>query len=251
MKIALIGYGKMGRTIEALGRKQGHDFPLVIDEHNRDDLHAGNLGMIDAAIEFTIPAAAAENIKACLGLGIPVVSGTTGWNAEIPEIEKLCKEHHGSMFHASNFSIGVNILFAMNRQLARIMDRFPAYTVSMEEVHHIHKLDAPSGTAISLAEQVLEESHRLSNWKLQQGEPSQGLSQAKPGQDQSKVLPIRAIRQGEAKGRHSLVYDSELDSISLIHEAKSRDAFAMGALLAAEFLQGKKGVYGMQDLLNL
>jgi 4-hydroxy-tetrahydrodipicolinate reductase len=251
MKIALIGYGKMGRTIEALGKKQGHDFPLIIDEHNRDDLHAGNMDMIDAAIEFTIPAAAPENIKACLRLGIPVVSGTTGWNAQFPEIEKCCKQNQGSLFHASNFSIGVNILFAMNRQLARIMDRFPAYTVSMEEVHHIHKLDAPSGTAISLAEQILEESHRLQNWKLQEGEPSRGSNRAKPHQHQSEVLPIRAIRQGEVKGRHTLIYESEVDSISLIHEAKSRDAFAAGALLAAEFLQGKKGVYGMRDLLKL
>jgi len=241
----------MGRTIEALGKKQGHEFPLIIDEHNRGDLDAGNLEMIDAAIEFTIPAAAPENIKACLGLGIPVVSGTTGWNAEFPEIEELCIKYHGSLFHASNFSIGVNILFAMNRQLARIMDRFPAYTVSMEEVHHIHKVDAPSGTAISLAEQVLEENHRLNTWKLQQDDPPQGSTQAKPGQDQSQVLPIRAIREGEVKGRHCLVYESELDSISLIHEAKSRDAFALGALLAAEFLQGKKGVFGMRDLLKL
>jgi 4-hydroxy-tetrahydrodipicolinate reductase len=251
MKIALIGYGKMGRTIEALGKKQGHDFPLIIDEHNRGDLHAANLDRIDAAIEFTTPAAAPENIKACLGLGIPIVSGTTGWHAEIPGIEKLCKENQGSFFHASNFSIGVNILFAMNRQLARIMDRFPAYTVSMEEVHHIHKLDAPSGTAISLAEQILEESSRLKSWSLLQGKPHQELSRAEPYQHQSEVLPIRVIREGEAKGSHSLVYESELDSISLTHEAKSRDAFAKGALLAAEFLQGKKGVYGMQDLLKL
>ena len=250
MKIALIGYGKVGRTIEALGKKQGHDFTLIIDEHNRDDLHAGNLDGIDAAIEFTTPAAAPGNIKACLGLGIPVVSGTTGWNAELPEIEKVCKEKHGCFFHASNFSIGVNILFAMNRRLARIMDRFPAYAVSMEEVHHIHKLDAPSGTAISLAEQILEESHRLSSWELQQGDPTQGSTRAKPGQHKSEVLPIRAIREGEVKGRHSLIYESEVDSISLIHEAKSRDAFAAGALLAAEFVQGKKGVYGMQDLLK-
>ena len=251
MKIALIGYGKMGRTIEAMGKKQGHDFPLIIDEHNPGDLHAGNLNKIDAAIEFSTPSAAPGNIKACLELGTPVVSGTTGWNEEFSEIEKVCKENHGSFFHASNFSIGVNILFAMNRQLARIMDRFPDYTASMEEVHHIQKLDAPSGTAISLAEQILEESHRLSSWRLQQEEPPRDLSRVKPVEHQSEVLPIRAIREGEVKGMHSLIYESEVDRISLIHEAKSRDAFAAGALLAAEFVQGKKGVYGMSDLLTL
>jgi len=251
MKIALIGYGKMGMTIETLGKKQGHSFPLIIDEHNPDDLQAGKTKGLDAAIEFTVPAAAPGNIKACLKLGIPVVSGTTGWNAQLPEIEILCKDTGGSLFHSSNFSIGVNILFAMNRQLARIMTRFPAYEVSMEEVHHIHKLDAPSGTAISLAEQILEENQHLTGWKLIQTEFHQDSGQAKQGLQEREVLPIVAHREGEVKGRHALVYESKLDRISLSHEAKSRDAFAAGALLAAEFLQGKKGVFGMDDLLKL
>jgi 4-hydroxy-tetrahydrodipicolinate reductase len=238
MKIALIGYGKMGRTIEVLGKEQGHSFPLIIDEINSDDLNAGNLAGIDVAIEFTVPAAAPGNIKTCLTLGIPVVSGTTGWNARLPEIEELCRDAGGTLFHASNFSIGVNILFAMNRQLARIMDRFPAYRVSMQEVHHIHKLDAPSGTAITLAEQILGEITRLSTWELNQT-------------GESGTLPIEAVREGEVKGRHTLVYESGVDSITLSHDAKSRDAFAEGALLAAEFVRGKTGIFGMNDLLKL
>jgi len=238
MKIALIGYGKMGRTIEVLGKEKGHSFPLIIDENNPNDLNAGNLAGIDAAIEFTVPAAAPGNIKTCLKLGIPVVSGTTGWNARLPEIEQLCRDTGGTLFHASNFSIGVNILFAMSRQLARIMDRFPAYRVSMKEVHHIHKLDAPSGTAITLAEQILEEIARLSTWKLNQT-------------GESGTLPIEAVREGEVKGRHILVYESGVDSITLSHDAKSRDAFAEGALLAAEFVRGKRGIFGMNDLLKL
>ena len=242
MKIALIGYGKMGRTIEVLGKAQGHSFPLIIDEYNAGDLNAERLRDIHAAIEFTIPAAAPGNISACLKLGIPVVSGTTGWNAQLPQIENLCKETGGCLFHASNFSIGVNILFAMNRQLARIMDRFPAYRIAMEEVHHIHKLDAPSGTAISLAEQILEESSRLNGWKLT-GEGKEGT--------ESADLLIEAIREGEVKGRHTITYESDVDSISLSHDAKSRDAFAAGALLAAEFVHGKRGVFGMHDLLKL
>ena len=238
MKIALIGYGKMGKTIEALGKAQGHSFPLIIDENNPEDLNAENLIDIEAAIEFTIPDAAPGNITACLNLEIPVVVGTTGWNAKLAEIEKLCKEKEGCLFHASNFSIGVNILFAMNRQLARIMNQFPSYRISMEEVHHIHKLDAPSGTAISLAEQILEESSFLKNWTLnQEGEKDE--------------LPIEALREGEVKGRHTMVYESEVDSLSLSHDAKTRDAFAAGALLAAEFVRGKRGIFGMQDLLKL
>ena len=248
MKIALIGYGKMGRTIEALGLMQGHSFPLIIDENNPGDLNAEKLQDIDAAIEFTIPAAAPGNISACLQLGLPVVSGTTGWNSRLPEIENLCKETGGCLFHASNFSIGVNILFVMNRQLARIMDRFPAYRVSMEEVHHIHKLDAPSGTAISLAEQILEESSHLKGWKLK-GEPK--LETATARLRKQDHLPIEAIREGEVKGRHTITYESEVDSLSLSHDARSREAFAAGALLAADFVQGKSGVFGMHDLLKL
>ncbi len=234
----------MGKTIEAQGKVKGHSFPLIIDEHNPGDLDAQHLNGIEAAIEFTTPATAPGIISSCLKLGVPVVSGTTGWNAQIPEMEQLCRDTGGTLFHSSNFSIGVNILFAMNRQLARIMNGFPQYRISMQEVHHIHKLDAPSGTAISLAEQILEEQSRLKRWELQgDAEPAE--------KDAGECLPIEAIREGEVKGRHTIVYTSEVDTLSLSHLALSRNAFAEGALMAAEFVSGKKGVFGMQDLLNL
>lgn len=243
MRIALIGYGKMGKTIEALGLAQGHSFPLIIDESNPGDLNAEKLESIEAAIEFTVPEAAPKNVASLMELGVPVVTGTTGWNDKLQEMEEVCIEKNATLFHASNFSIGVNILFAMNRQLAKIMNRFPAYRVSMEEVHHIHKLDAPSGTAITLADQILQENEQLKSWDLKDaiGDPD----------GQKDILPIESIREGEVKGRHTIVYSSEVDKLYLTHDASSRDAFAAGALLAAEFIKDRKGVYGMQDLLEL
>lgn len=241
MNIVLIGYGKMGQTIEAMGIKQGHSFPLIIDETNLDELNPKNLRGIDAAIEFTMPAAAPQNIRKCIELDLPVVCGTTGWNENIPETESYCRAQGGSLFHASNFSVGVNILFSLNRKLARIMDQFPEYRVRIHETHHVHKKDAPSGTAISLAQQILEVSSRLKGWSLR-----------KDAQDiDADQIPIDAERKGEVKGMHSIHYESLLDTIILSHDAHSRDAFAAGALLAARFLKGKKGVFGMQDLLNL
>jgi 4-hydroxy-tetrahydrodipicolinate reductase len=243
MNFALIGYGKMGRTIEAMGIQQGHSFPVIIDEDSTDLLRADHMKGIDAAIEFTVPAAAPGNIMECIRLGIPVVSGTTGWNDRISDIERFCMENKGTLFYASNFSVGVNILFAMNRKLAGIMKQFPEYAVSMEEVHHVHKKDAPSGTAISLAEQILEEKKQIKGWYLKGSD--RDLEKA------GDRLPIVAIREGEVKGKHSILYESELDSITLSHAAKTRDAFAAGALLAAAYIKDRKGVFGMQDLLNI
>lgn len=243
MNFALIGYGKMGRTIEALGIKQGNFFPVIIDEYNLDLFSAEHMKGIDAAIEFTAPAAAPGNIMKCIQLGIPVVSGTTGWNDKRKDIEKYCVENKGTLFYASNFSIGVNILFAMNRKLAQIMNRFPQYSVSMKEVHHVHKKDAPSGTAISLAEQIIEVKEQISRWHLK------GSITAPP--EDSGSLPIEAIREGEVKGKHSILYESDMDSIILSHDAHTRDAFAAGVLLAASFIKNRKGVFGMQDLLKL
>ena len=228
----------MGRTIETLGLKQGYTFPLVVDVDNSVDLNKEKLQGVDAAMEFTTPGSAPSNILTCIELGIPVVSGTTGWNARFSEIEAACREKNGAFFYASNFSIGVNILFAMNRQLARIMERFPDYQVSIEEVHHIHKLDAPSGTAITLAGQIIEEQERIKGWDLEK-------------QDDPSQMHIHAIREGEVKGKHTIRYESVLDSISLGHDAKSRDAFAAGALLAASFMKGRSGIFGMSDLLNI
>jgi len=243
MNFALIGYGKMGRSIEALGIQQGHSFPLIIDEENRTQLNAGNIKGIDAAIEFSTPSAAPGNIIECIDLGMPVVSGTTGWNEQISDMLSYCKEKNGTLFHSSNYSIGVNILFALNRKLAGIMDQFPEYRVSMSEVHHIHKKDAPSGTAISLADQILEMNRHFNSWYLKEGDK---VADEKRGQ-----VPIEAIREGEVKGRHTIHYESDLDSITLSHDAYTRDAFAAGALLAASFIAGKKGIFGMQDLLKI
>lgn len=247
MKIALIGYGKMGKTIETMGLAQGTQFPLIIDEENPGDLNSQNLRGIDVAIEFTAPSAAPGNIIHCIDLGIPVVSGTTGWNDRLDEVKEYCLKKSGALFHASNFSIGVNILFAMNRQLARIMNRFPYYQVSMTETHHIHKLDAPSGTAISLADQIIDETDHIENWVLTGPE----LKEENSEKPVSNLLPIKAIREGEVMGIHSVRYTSDVDYISLGHQAKSRNAFASGVLLAAQYLKGKEGVFGMEDLLNL
>lgn len=233
----------MGRTIEALGKKQGHSFPLIIDEHNFEQLDSDSLKGIDSVIEFSTPSAAPGNIKTCINLGIPIVTGTTGWNDKLLEIEAYCLENEGSLFFASNFSVGVNILFALNRKLAEIMDQFPEYKVSLKEVHHIHKKDAPSGTAISLAQQILELNNQINAWYLK---GSDDQDEGPAGQ-----LPIEAIREGEVKGRHSVRYESAMDSITLGHDAFTRDAFAAGALLAAKFIKDKKGIFGMQDLLKL
>ena len=228
----------MGKTIETIGLKQGHEFPLIIDLNNLQDLNPANVKGIDVAIEFSAPASAPENILRCLELGLPVVSGTTGWNNRMEEIKEFCNSRNGTFFYASNFSIGVNILFAMNRQLARIMDKFPQYRVSMEEIHHIQKLDAPSGTAITLAEDLICELGYAKKWSLEKSkDPSE--------------IHINAIREGEVKGIHTIRYESSLDSISLSHEAKSRDAFVEGALLAAAFIKERKGVFGMSNLLDI
>ncbi len=238
MDIALIGYGKMGRTIESLGVNQGHSFPLIIDVDNSEDLNADRLRGVDVAIEFTSPSSAPENILKCIDHQVPVVSGTTGWNERFKEIEGHCRKKQGAFFYASNFSIGVNILFAMNEKLARIMNRFSGYTPSMTEVHHIHKLDAPSGTAITLAKQIIHELERIKNWNLE-------------AMDNPAFIHIDAIREGEVKGKHTIRYESDVDSLTLSHDAKSRDAFASGALLAAAYIKDQAGIYGMKDLLKL
>lgn len=233
----------MGHTIEALGIQQGHSFPVIIDEDNLEQLNPGLLEKVDVAIEFTTPEAAPFNIKKCIGMGLPVVSGTTGWNEKIPEIEAFCRKNNGSLFYASNFSIGVNILFALNRKLAEIMDGFPEYRVSIREVHHIHKKDAPSGTAISLAQQILNTNKQLIDWTL--------IDHEKPDASTGRLLPIEASRMGEVKGQHTIHYESDLDSITISHDAKTREAFAAGVIPAAVYIKDRKGIFGMQDLLKL
>lgn len=237
MKIALIGYGKMGKTIEQIALTRGHRIVSVIDITNPQDFNSDAFRSADVAIEFTTPATAFGNYMKCFEANVPVVSGTTGWLEHIDEIKEKCNREGKTFFYASNFSIGVNIFFALNKYLAKIMDRFPSYDVRMEEVHHIHKLDAPSGTAITLAEGITEHMKRKNRWTLDKEEIPADIA-------------IRAVREGEVPGIHEIVYDSDVDYISIKHSAKSRQGFALGAVIAAEFTCGKKGFLGMEDMLK-
>lgn len=237
MKIALIGYGKMGKTIEQIARQRGHQIVSIIDINNTADFENEAFRSADVAIEFTTPATALGNYMRCFAANVPVVSGTTGWLEHLDEVKAKCEQEGKTFFYASNFSVGVNIFFALNRYLAKIMNRFPAYDVRMTEVHHIHKLDAPSGTAITLAEGILENVERKKRWTLETAE-------------QPTDLPIHAIREGEVPGIHEIIYESEADTISIKHDAKSRAGFALGAVIAAEFTAGKKGFLGMNDLFH-
>lgn len=237
MKIALIGYGKMGKTIEQIARNRGHEIVAIIDINNHADIRSEAFKSADVAIEFTTPATAFANYLACFEADVPVVSGTTGWIDHLDEVKEICEKEDKTFFYASNFSIGVNIFFALNQYLARIMNRFPSYDVQMTETHHIHKLDAPSGTAITLAEGILEHIDRKERWTLETAE-------------QPADLPIHAVREGEIPGIHEVVYESDVDYIRIEHDAKSRAGFALGAVIAAEFTAGKKGFLGMNDLFK-
>lgn len=237
MKIALIGYGKMGKTIEQIALQRGHQIVSIIDINNTADFDSEAFRSADVAIEFTTPATALNNYMRCFAANVPVVSGTTGWLDHLDEVKAKCEQEGKTFFYASNFSVGVNIFFALNRYLAKIMNNFPAYDVRMTEVHHIHKLDAPSGTAITLAEGILEHIDRKKRWTLETAE-------------QPTDLPIHAIREGEVPGIHEIIYESEADTISIKHDAKSRAGFALGAVIAAEFTAGKKGFLGMNDLFH-
>lgn len=244
MKIALVGYGKMGHIIEEIAIQRGHTIVSAIDVNNPDGFHSDAFRSADVAIEFTTPATAFDNYQKCFAAGVPVVSGTTGWTERIGEIKKQCENEGQTFFYASNFSIGVNVFFAVNKYLAKLMNHFPAYDVNLTEVHHIHKLDAPSGTGITLAEGILEELDRKRQWRLA-GENEPAFTTNKPDD-----LVIHALREGEVPGIHEIRYESEVDSITIKHDAKSRAGFAFGAVLAAEFTAGKKGFLGMNDLLN-
>ena len=237
MKIALIGYGKMGKTIEQIALQRGHQIVSIIDINNTADFDSEAFRSADVAIEFTTPATALGNYMRCFEANVPVVSGTTGWLSHLDEVKAKCEQEGKTFFYASNFSVGVNIFFALNRYLAKIMNGFPAYDVRMTEVHHIHKLDAPSGTAITLAEGILDNVERKERWTLETAE-------------QPTDLPIHAIREGEVPGIHGIIYESEADTISIKHDAKSRAGFALGAVIAAEFTAGKKGFLGMNDLFH-
>ena len=237
MKIALIGYGKMGHEIEKIALHRGHEVVCTIDMNEDDKFESDEFKSADVAIEFTSPQSALNNYKRAFAANVPVVSGTTGWLEHIEKIKKECSENGKTFFYASNFSLGVNLFFALNKKLAKMMNQFPDYNVRMEETHHIHKLDAPSGTAITLAEGVLENIDAKSKWALDKTELDSDLL-------------ITSFREGEVPGIHTVVYESEVDSIQITHDAKSRKGFALGAVLAAEFTNGKKGYLGMEDMLG-
>jgi dihydrodipicolinate reductase len=237
MKIALIGYGKMGKIIERIALERGHEIVCVIDIDNRQDFDSEAFRSADVAIEFTIPSVAIDNYHKTFAAGIPVVSGTTGWTAQMPTLKAEIEEKGYTFFWSSNFSIGVNIFMQLNNHLARLMNSFPTYNASMTEVHHTQKLDAPSGTAITLAEGILENLDRKNVW-------------TKETENNPDELAIKSIREGQVPGIHTITYESAADIISITHDAKSREGFALGTVLAAEFIIGKKGFFGMDDLFK-
>ncbi|MFN5372135.1 MAG: 4-hydroxy-tetrahydrodipicolinate reductase [Bacteroidia bacterium] len=236
MKIALIGYGKMGRMLHALLEREGKD-QVVILGREQNEAWKNELSSCDVAIEFTRPDQAVSNLKTCFECGVPVVCGTTGWLAQIQEVTSICNTQNGSLFYASNFSIGVHLFIQLNSWYARFMQTHPEYAISMEEIHHIHKKDAPSGTGISVANAILAQRNDYQSWI--EGEPST-----------SEILPIHSIREGETIGTHSVYYRSTHDEIQLTHKAYSREGFAAGAIAAARFLHGKRGVFTMNDLIQ-
>jgi len=238
MNIAIFGYGKMGKEIEKLAEEKGHSVILRIDENNTNSINDKDFQNIDVAIEFSSPESAFKNINLCLDNNIPVVSGTTGWLDRFDEVISRCKTENKTFFYASNYSLGVNIIFKLNNYLAHIMDNFPAYNVEIEETHHIQKLDAPSGTAITLAEGIIANNKRVNNWEKEESASKDSI-------------PIKSIREGSVPGNHKIIYLSSFDTIMIEHDAKSRKGFALGAVLAAEFIIGKKGYFTMNDLLNI
>ncbi len=235
MKAAIIGYGKMGREIEKILLQRGHEVALIIDQENAADLNAKNLESIDVAIEFTTPSTAYNNILTCLECGTAIVSGTTGWTDRLKELQTLCEEKGGAMFYASNYSIGVNLMFRLNRELARMMNAFPEYKISMAETHHTEKKDSPSGTAVTLAEDIISRIDRKQGWI---NEPT----------DDDSLIGIESFRIGMTPGDHSVTYTSEDDVLEIRHSIKNRRTLAQGAVVAAEFLCGKHGVFTMEDL---
>ena len=238
MKIALIGYGRMGKEIEKIAVSRGHKIELIIDINNQSDLTVENLQKCDVAIEFTIPDSAINNYFLCFNAGIPVVSGTTGWLNKKEEVYKKCKETGGTFFYGSNFSVGVNLFFELNKKLAELMALHSEYDVEMTEIHHTQKLDAPSGTAISLAEDILKTLPNKTGWVNDQVADKNELN-------------IKSERIGQVTGIHTVKYESEIDFVEIKHNAKSRQGFVLGAVLAAEYCLNNEGILTMKDLLKL
>lgn len=237
MNIALIGYGKMGKEVAAEALTRNHHISLTVDVDNRHELTPENLKKCDVAIEFTSPHTAAGNVRRCLAAGVPVVCGSTGWLEQLEDVKRECEERKGAFFYASNYSVGVNIFLRINKMLAAMMNFAGAYRPSMEEVHHTEKKDAPSGTAVTLAEAMMSELKLLKKW----------VNQASDTED---VLPVVSLRKPGVCGTHTVKYESDVDYITLSHVAKNRKGFALGAVLAAEFIRGKQGCFGMNDLMG-
>ncbi|HEV8508576.1 MAG TPA: 4-hydroxy-tetrahydrodipicolinate reductase [Chitinophagaceae bacterium] len=238
MKIALIGYGKMGKAIEEIAVNRGHEIVLKIDEYNLADYNKKNIANADVAIEFTGPHSAYDNVRQALEFDVPLVCGSTGWLEKLDEIKKLCTERNGSFIYASNFSVGVNIFFEINKRLATLMALQKDYEVQVTEIHHTQKKDAPSGTAITIAEQILDNLKRKKNW----------VNRISDNVDELEII---SKRFDPAPGIHKVKYSSAVDDIEIIHTAHSRQGFALGAVLAAEFIKDKKGIFSMKDVLSL
>lgn len=238
MKIALIGYGKMGQAIETIAVGKGHEIVLKISVDNLDDNTVENIRKADVAIEFTGPESAYDNVMKCMEAGVPVVCGSTGWLGKYDEVLGICKEKNGTLLYASNFSIGVNLFFELNKRLAELMAPHAEYDVEMTEIHHTQKKDAPSGTAITLAEQLMEKISRKQSWTNENTNDPQ-------------LLTILSERIDPAPGTHKIKYTSPIDDIEIIHTAHNRTGFASGAVLAAEYIAGRKGVYSMKEVLGL
>lgn len=237
MNIALIGYGKMGKEIEQIALSRGHVISLKVDKDNAETYSVEELKKADVAIEFSIPESAVGNIYKCFEANVPVVVGTTGWLDKLNEVQVKCVDNNQALFYASNYSIGVNLFFKLNEHLAKLMNAYPEYNVAMEEIHHVHKLDSPSGTAISLANQVIEQIGAKQKWV---NEPT----------EKQDELSIISKRIDEVPGTHTITYSSDVDEISITHIAHNRKGFALGAVIAAEWMVGKKGIYGMNDLMS-
>ncbi|SHI32712.1 4-hydroxy-tetrahydrodipicolinate reductase [Algibacter luteus] len=233
MNIALLGYGKMGKTIEQIAIKRGHNVVLTIDKDDKNY----DITKADVAIDFSVPTVAYNNISNCINNNVPVISGTTGWLDKYDDAVALCEEKKGAFIYASNYSLGVNIFFELNKTLAKMMSNLKQYNVSMEEIHHTQKLDAPSGTAISLANDIIENHEGFTNWKLDE--------------NGKKTIPITAKRIEDVPGTHTVTYESEVDTINIEHIAHTRQGFALGAVIAAEWIAGKTGVFTMNDVLNI
>ncbi|MEO3405270.1 4-hydroxy-tetrahydrodipicolinate reductase [Mucilaginibacter sp. CAU 1740] len=246
MKIALLGYGKMGKIIEKIALSRKHEIVLTISHENLHELTPENLQKADAVIEFTTPASVLDNIKHCFNAGVPIVVGTTGWYEQLSEVKQLCEESDNSLLYASNFSVGVNVFFHVNKLLAKVMNRYPYYEVQVEEIHHIQKLDSPSGTAITIAEGIINNTDSKNEWV--------NVLTTDDKDDDQNVVPnqllIESLRIDSVPGTHTVIYDSEVDSIEFKHTAHNRNGFALGAVLAAEWLHDKKGFHSVEAMFD-